>query len=136
MTESEADTTTKKIKVQKRTPTERQLEALEKARVSKQKKKILKDNAPQSPFLMPSPYLVGTILLGLGGLAAYSCLRPEQSYQTTPETSFKASQPIQLQELAPPIAIPVAKPVAVTPPSVPKPTNTKTQAFFDNAVTI
>ena len=75
----------KKIKVQKRTPTEKQLESLEKARLSKQKKKIIKEHTQStepSSFLSPPPYMTGLILLGCAGLAAYSLLKGQKSYPT------------------------------------------------------
>ena len=80
----------KKIKVQKRTPTEKQLESLEKARLSKQKKKIIKEHTQStepSSFLSPPPYMTGLILLGCAGLAAYSLLKGQKSYPTMEDGS-------------------------------------------------
>lgn len=86
------DTVEKKIKIQKRTPTERQLEALEKARLTKQKKKIIKEHQVEtSSFLSPPPYMTGLILLGCAGLVGYSFLKGQKSSPITEPSS----QPIQ-----------------------------------------
>jgi hypothetical protein len=87
------DTEEKKIKIQKRTPTERQLESLEKARLSKQKKKIIKEHQTleSSSFLSPPPYMTGLILLGCAGLVGYSFMREQKSSPITEQNS----QPIQ-----------------------------------------
>jgi len=117
-----------KFKVQKRTPTERQLEALEKARLAKQKKGIITElRAEQSPFLVPSPYLVGTILLGLGGLAAYSWLKPVENSSGSVKVS-RQMEPIELE------------PIPTPDPSTteyPKPReDKKTQDFFNGSMKI
>lgn len=139
ITETTIETAPVKIKVQKRTPTERQLEALEKARHTKQKKKIetivkkeIQDK--ENPFLMPSPYLMGTIMLGLGGLVAYSYLKQEQSSYNTQETSYiptpeaKHQPLIQLSHI---VSDPLNE--AVYQQHV---ESLKTQSFFANATTI
>lgn len=70
----------RKIKIQKRTPTERQLESLEKARLSKQKKKIIREHSNSSSFLSPPPYMTGLILLGCAGLVGYSYMKEQKNY--------------------------------------------------------
>lgn len=122
------DPATKKIKIQKRTPTERQIEALEKARQTKQKNKLKAEIQKENPsvsFLMPSPYLVGTIFLGLGGLVAYSYLRQETNLETTPRKSTEIQmEPIPQQEAS--IIFPETK-------NQPSPA---TQAFFNGSTKI
>jgi hypothetical protein len=126
VTETVASPVPAKFKVQKRTPTERQLEALEKARLAKQKKGIITElRAEQSPFLVPSPYLVGTILLGLGGLAAYSWLKPVENSSGLAKVS-RQMEPIELEPTPVPITTECPKPRE----------DKKTQDFFNGSMKI
>lgn len=84
-----------KIKVEKRTITEKQKEALAKARKTKQTKKILKENSFLDSNLLPSPYLIGTTMIGLGGLAAYYYLKQATSSETSPQVYMKP--PVQME---------------------------------------
>lgn len=96
------DLPTEKIKIQKRTPTERQLEALERARVAKKKKSIRAEiHRETEPFLLPSPYLMGTILIGLGGLVAYSFLRPGQNSENMQRNLTVPIVPVQMEPVTP-----------------------------------
>ena len=94
-----------KIKVQKRTITEKQKEALQKARDSKLKKKVLKDHKDQtsnsSDFLYPSPYLMGTVLIGLGGLVAYSYLKPATNSEIIVKKSTTPLNMVSLAQIQP-----------------------------------
>lgn len=121
-TESATNVPVEKIKIQKRTPTERQLEALEKARLARKKKSILTEIQKETqPFLLPSPYLMGTILIGLGGLVAYSFLRPGQNSENTQQNSISTPPPAPIQ----------MTPVQVPPTPKLKPTvSPKTEEFF------
>jgi hypothetical protein len=144
------ETEPKKVKIQKRTPTERQLEQLEKARQSRLKKKIIKEheqnNKPESnSFLLPSPYLVGTIFLGLGGLVAYSWLKQEESSPTSQEFFGKPqviqSKPPTRVSVKPTTVwekeIPIEKPKEVKETKeVKKKENPRTQEFFKNSTVI
>jgi hypothetical protein len=131
-----SDEPPKKIKIQKRTPTERQMEALEKARLAKQKKGLIKEIQAQNSFLMPSPYLVGTILLGLGGLVAYSYLKPQMSYQTIQENSTENQTNQPPPQPIPSQTTPQLPPtIQLQTPQFPQP-NQKTQEFFNGSMKI
>lgn len=95
MTESKTETAPVKIKVEKRTVSEKQKEALAKARKSKQTKKILKENSFLDKNLLPSPYLIGTTMIGLGGLAAYYYLKQAKNSETSQEVFM--SPPVQME---------------------------------------
>lgn len=125
-TETATIVPTEKIKIQKRTPTERQLEALERARVAKKKKSIRAEIQKEAePFLFPSPYLVGTIIIGLGGLVAYSFLKPGQNSENIHRNLMAQTVPTTQN--------PIIQMVPVTPaPTTPtnmKP-SPKTEEFF------
>jgi len=72
-----------KIKVQKRSPSERQLESVEKARKIKLQKKLLKDAQPEkSDFFLPSQYLIITGIAGFGLLGYFYLSRQGNSDYT------------------------------------------------------
>ena len=122
---SATDLPTEKIKIQKRTPTERQLESLERARVAKKKKSIRAEiHKETEPFLLPSPYLMGTILIGLGGLVAYSFLKPVQNSENTQRN---LSVPVQMEPIQHPVQTPRILP---TKPIV----SPKTEEFFNGGM--
>lgn len=79
---SEIESEPVKIKVQKRTPSERQIEALERARKAKLTKKLIKDAMPPPSddfFLKPSRYLILTGTAAGLGLAVYYYLSSQKS---------------------------------------------------------
>lgn len=127
------DSTTK-IKVQKRTPTEKQLEALEKARVSKQKKKTIKEHTNEqssSSFLAPPPYLTGLILLGFAGLGAYSLLKGQKNSPTMEQDSVQPTATLaqSLMEIVVPVVpLPIQMELPVEVQESPK-----QKDFFSNS---
>ena len=117
----------KKIKVQKRTPSEKQLESLEKARLSKQKKKVIKEHQDSTSFLYPPPYMTGLILLGFGGLAAYSFLKEQKNSQIT-------EQNLPLNQVQESILMTSIVPEAIQTEVIK--TINKTKDFFSGSTTI
>lgn len=135
------DTVEKKIKIQKRTPTERQLESLEKARLSKQKKKIIKEHqtTESSSFLSPPPYMTGLILLGFAGLVGYSFLKGQENSPITVPNSqpipapapSPVSRPVSRDKVPPPTGRPVESEIQM---EIVKPS--KTRDFFSGSTKI
>jgi hypothetical protein len=132
----ETETTPQKIKVQKRTITEKQKESLQKARDGKSKKKIIREhNKNSSDFLYPSPYLMGTVLLGLGGLVAYSYMKPEMNFESIVKKSTAQLSMVSLESMAPPkqekplVTQETPEPLVI--PETPKPQEAR---FFKSAM--
>lgn len=126
-----------KVKVQKRTPTERQLEALDKARKEKLKKKIISDATPliKKDFLFPSPYLVGTILAGSAVLAGYYYMKPVESSGST-QASYKPNYiPVQVQQTYQKAQEQTKEVIAKVEPLVQQ-TNQRLTEFLTNSINI
>ena len=102
-----------KIKIEKRSISEKQKEALEKARKSKLQKKLLTDakkNEPSS-FLGPTPFLLISIGgLGLLGLGMYYYEKSAPKLSTSVPEEVKRPEQAQPQQTAQPqVAQPQSK---------------------------
>lgn len=136
---SEIDTTTEtapvKIKVQRRTPSERQMEALEKARKQKAKNKITSEIKKETSFLAPSPFLLATIGLGSLGLVAFYFLKQETKYENTQPASAGIPAPVPAPVQENPVQenpVQQSQPIPVQPPKI----SPKTEAFFNGSAVL